>query len=182
MNKQTTSPTHAMEQSRIDSSESTLLWNSHRKVMLPAPSAYNSFAAGNIINTNHSCNVVHGNRPGQSVIVMNDSPSACDSAPVGDIVNANPGCSIDATSGVVNANPSCTVKTTQMDLTCVVNWDHIRTTVDSRLGKYNGCKGSGLYLADKSTCSFASSLKIFYHECDSGRERDRLDIRYMKKS
>ena len=75
------------------------------------------------------------------MIVMNDTPSSCDSAPLFDVVSANPGCSIDATGGVVNTNPSCTVKTTQMAPTCVVNWDHIRTTVDSHLGKYNGCKG-----------------------------------------
>ena len=110
-----------------------------------------------------------------------NKPDTRDSALAGDIVNANPDCS-DATGDVVNVEPnSRTKKTTGMAPNRVVNWEDLKCTVDPHLGKCIGCKGSGLHLAEKSTCSFASTLEIVCGECDTSQEKSRLEIRYMKK-
>ena len=57
----------------------------------------------------------------------------------------------------------------QINSTCmapnrVVNWNELNTTVDSHLGKCNDCKGSGLSLAEKSTCSFTTTLEVVCKE------------------
>ena len=111
-----------------------------------------------------------------------NKPDTRDSALAGDVVNANPDCS-DAIGDVVNVEPnSRTKKTTGMAPNRVVNWEDLKCTVDSHLGKCIGCKGSGLHLAEKSTCSFASTLEIVCGECDTAQEKSWLEIRHMKKN
>ena len=69
-----------------------------------------------------------------------------------------------------------------MPLNHIINWEDLKCTVDPHLGKCIGCKGSGLHLAEKSTCSFASTLEIVCGKCDTAQEKSRLEIRYMKKN
>ena len=64
---------------------------------------------------------------------------------------------------------------------CVINWDDQSCTINPYLGKCMGCKGSGLYLVEKNTCSFASTLEIVCGECNTAQEKSRLEIRYIKK-
>ena len=73
------------------------------------------------------------------------------------------------------------IKSTRMAPNRVVNWNDLKSTVDSHLGKCNDCKGSGLYLAEKSTCSFATTLEVVCNECNEDKEVNRLEISYLKK-
>ena len=52
------------------------------------------------------------------------------------------------------------INSTRMAPNRVVNWNELKTTVDAHLGKCNDSKGSGLRLAEKSTCSFATTLEV----------------------
>ena len=98
-----------------------------------------------------------------------------------DVTNANPDCS-DTPGDIINVRPnSRTKKTTGMAPNPIVNWEDLKCTVDPHLGKCMGFKGSGLHLAEKSTCSFASTLEIVCDECDTAQEKSRLEIRYIQK-
>ena len=73
------------------------------------------------------------------------------------------------------------INSTRMAPNRVVNWNDLKSTVDSHLGKCNDCKGSGLYLAEKSTCSFATTLEVVCNLCNEDKEVNRLEISYLKK-
>ena len=113
-------------------------------------------------------------------IINTNKPFSGDSSSDVDVTNANPDSS-DTPGDIVNVRPnSHTKKTTRMAPNCIVNWEDLKRTVDPHLGKCIGCKGSGLYLAEKSTCSFASTLEIVCGECNKAEEKSRLEVRYMK--
>ena len=112
-------------------------------------------------------------------------PSGCDtptknSGATGDVVNANPS-HTGAAGDVVNVNPSHTIKTNKMAPNRLINWNNLKVTVDSHLGNCIACKSKGLYLAEKSTCSFASSLEIVCKKCGEIEEKSRLDLKYSKQ-
>lgn len=87
----------------------------------------------------------------------------------------------DVTGDVVNDNPSHTFETTKMAPNRLINWNNLKSTVDSHLSQYSGCTSKVLYLAEKSTGSFASSLEIVCKVCDETQGKNRLELRYFKK-
>ena len=64
------------------------------------------------------------------------------------------------------------INSTRMAPNRVVNWN---------LGKCNDCKGSGLYLAEKSTCGYATTLEVFCTTCNEDQEMKRCEITYLKE-
>ena len=73
------------------------------------------------------------------------------------------------------------INSTRMAPNRVINWNDLKTTVDFHLGKCNDCKGPGLYLAEKSACSFATTLEVVCKECNEDKEVNRLEISYLKE-
>ena len=73
------------------------------------------------------------------------------------------------------------INSTRMAPNRIVNWHDLKSTVDMHLGKCNDCKGSGMYLAEKSTCSFATTLEVVCKKCNEDKDVNRLEISYLKK-
>ena len=146
----------------------------HKQPKIGMPPGSPSKTRDNIPCNNIPCNVPCGDVPCGDV-PCGDVP--CDDVPYGNVPCDDLPCDDPSEDN----SPICVIKPVRGAPNRFVNFENLKSTVESELGPCKHCKNRDRSLVQTQNVGFASTFEIYCQPCTAEKEQKRLELVYLDK-